>query len=105
MLLYIGLAIIGVGIAMYILHTTVYNHYLRKNDPNLSEKLRAARTKTDNFPTMQKGKRKPEIRIIHTRSNAPAWVFLLGMFSSRVFLIGILVIILSLIIGVFRWIF
>lgn len=105
MLLYIGLAIFGIGIVMYIMNFIIYNHYLRKNDPGLQEKIRAVREENKNASAKNTGKRQKEIRVIHTKSNAPAWVFLLGFFAFKVIPIGILVIILGLIVRFFRWIF
>lgn len=101
-MLYVGLAISGIGLILYITHTVLYNHYLRKNRPDILEQFRS---KPGNSHTRQKGNRDREVRVVVTESGTPGWVILLGLPAMPIFFVGIAVIILSLIIKVLGWIF
>jgi hypothetical protein len=98
-MLYIGLAISGLGVVLYILSAVLLNHYLRKNRPDV---LEHSKPKKGSSSKGQKGNKKKEIKIIVTENATPGWVALLGVPAMPLFLIGIAVIILSLVIRAFR---
>jgi hypothetical protein len=101
-MLYVGLAISGIGLILYITHTVLYNHYLRKNRPDILEHFGS---KPGNSRKKQKGNREPEVRVVITESGTPGWVILLGFPAIPIFFVGIAVTILSLIIKALVWIF
>jgi len=101
-MLYVGLAISGIGLVLYITHTILYNHYLRKNRPDVLEQLDSKR---GGSRMGQKGNKEREVRIVITESGTPGWVILLGFPAMPIFLVGIVVTILSLVIKALGWIF
>ena len=94
-MLYVGIAISGIGLILYITHTILYNHYLRKNKPDI---LKQFDSKSDSSRKKQKGNKKREVKVVVTESGTPGWIILLGFPSIPIFLVGIAVIILSLVI-------
>ena len=101
-MLYVGLAISGIGLILYITHTVLYNHYLRKNRPDILEQFGS---KPGNSRMRQKGNKEREVKIVITESGTPGWVILLGFPAMPIFFVGVVVIILSLVIKVLGWIF
>jgi len=101
-MLYIGLAISGFGVVLYIVSAVLLNYYLRKNRPDI---LEHGNSKKGSSRKKQKGSKKGEIRVVITENATPGWVALLGVPAMPVFLIGIVVIILSLVIKAFGRIF
>ena len=89
----IGLIIIIVSIVWYIIHTIIYNHYLRKQNPRLfkeAERQRIIKQKSQ------------EVQVVMTSGQTPAWVMLLGIPPIPLFFIGALIIIIRFIIGLFE---
>ena len=101
-MLYIGMVISGIGLILYITHTVLYNHYLRKNRPDILEQFGS---KPGNSRTKQKGNREREVRVVVTESGTPGWVVLLGFPAIPIFFAGIAITILSLVIKALIWIF
>jgi len=89
----IGPIIIVVSVIWYIVHTIIYNHYLRKQNPELFEEAERQRG----------GKRKSkEIQVVMTSGQTPAWVMLLGVPPIPLFFLGVLVTIIAFIISLFK---
>lgn len=97
-MIYIGLAISGIGVVLYVASAVLLNYYLRKNRPDMLEQFYsgsgASRKK-------QKGNKGKEVRIVVTENATPGWVALLGFPAIPLFIMGIAVIILSLVINAF----
>lgn len=89
----IGLIIIIVSIVWYIIHTIIYNHYLRKQNPGLFEEAEKQRI------SKQKSQ---EVQVVITSGQTPAWVMLLGMPPIPLFFLGVLITIIGFIIGLFK---
>lgn len=98
-MIYVGLAISGIGLVLYVTHTILYNHHLRKNDPDIVGLLDS---KSANRPKKKKKSGKKEVRVIAIESSTPGWVMLLGLPSIPMFFIGIVIIAISLIIKSLR---
>ena len=97
-MLYIGLAISGFGVVLYIISAVLLNYYLRKNRPDVLEQFDS---KSGDSRKKQQGNKGKEVRIVVTENATPGWVALLGFPAIPLFLIGIAVIILSLVINAF----
>ena len=95
---YIGLAISGIGVVLYVTSAILLNYYLRKNRPDI---LDQPNSKSGDSRKKQKGKKNGKIIVVITENATPGWVALLGFPAIPVFLIGIAVIILSLVINAF----
>jgi len=101
-MLYVGLAITGFGVILYIISTVLLNYYLQKNRPDVLEHFDS---KSGGSRKQQNENRDKEVRIVVTENATPGWIALLGVPAIPLFLIGVAVIILSLIIKAFGWIF
>ena len=97
-MLYVGLAISGFGVILYVISTVLLNYYLRKNRPDVLEQFDS---KSGDSHKKQKGNKDREVRVVITENAIPGWVSLLGFPAIPLFLIGIAVIILSLVINAF----
>lgn len=95
----IGLTFVLLGIVSYIVHFFSYKHYLRKNCPHILEYIGQQKNKT-----IVK-ERKKDIKVIFVRSNAPSWVFFIGVASAPLFTFGIAIMGISLLIKLLIWIF
>lgn len=100
-MLYVGLVITGLGVILYIASTVLLNYCL-KNRPDVLEKFDF---KSGGSRKKQNGNKDKEVRIVLTENATPGWVALLGIPAIPIFLVGITVVILSLIIKAFGWIF
>ncbi len=100
-MLYVGLVITGLGVILYIASTVLLNYCL-KNRPDVLEQFDS---KSGDSRKKQNGNKDKEVRIVLTENATPGWVVLLGIPAIPVFLVGITVVILSLIIKAFSWIF
>lgn len=88
----IGPIIIVVSVIWYVVHTIIYNHYLRKQNPELFEEAEKQRI----------GKRKSkEVQVVITSGQTPAWVMLLGVPPIPLFFLGVLTTIIGFIISLF----
>ncbi|MFC1714454.1 hypothetical protein ACFL6S_12365 [Candidatus Poribacteria bacterium] len=97
-MLYVGLAISGIGVVLYAVSAILLNYYLRKNRPDVLEQFDS---KSGDSRNKQKGNKGRQVRVVVTDSATPGWVALLGFPAIPLFLIGIAVIILSLVINAF----
>lgn len=95
----VGLVFVLLGISTYIVHFFSYNHYLRKNCPHILEHIEQHKNKN-----IVK-ERKKDVKVIFVRSNAPSWVFFIGVVSAPLFTIGIAIMGISLLIKFLIWIF
>jgi len=89
----LGLIIIAVSVVWYIVHTVIYNYFLRKNNLGLFDD----ETKKHGGKKGQK-----EVTVVMTSGQTTAWVMLLGMPPIPLFLIGVLVTIIGAIVSLFR---
>ena len=101
-MLYVGLVISGYGAVLYAVSAVLFNHYLRKNRPDVLERFDS---KSGGSRKKQKGDNGKEIKIVITENATPGWVAILGIPAMPLFLVGVAVIILSLIIKAFVWVF
>ncbi len=92
-MVYFGLALIVIGIVWYIVHTIIYNHYLAKNAPELLQP-RSNKSRS-------KGKKQEPVTVIVTEGQTPGWLGLLGIPPIPIFLLGLLITIVSAIVGIF----
>ena len=97
-MLYVGLAILGVGMILYIASAVLLNYYLRKNRQDVLEQLDSKSGSSHKKP---RGNKSGEVRVVVTENATPGWVALLGFPAIPLFLVGVAVIILSLIIKAF----
>jgi len=89
----IGLIIIIVSIVWYIIHMIIYNHYLRRQNPELFEEAEKQRI------NKQKSQK---VQVVITSGQTPAWVMLLGIPPIPLFFLGVLITIIGFIIGLFE---
>ena len=89
-----GAIIAGMGLALYIIHTILLNHYqfLGKNAPDA---IKSGRSKGN-----QK-ERKIRIETV-SYDDVPRWVILIGFPSMPLFVLGILVVIIALVFRLLR---
>ena len=88
----IGLIIIVISIIWYVIHAALYNHYLKKNDPGLFDKVEKQRN--------SRQKRK-EVQVVATSGQTPAWVMILGLPPIPLFILGALITVIGFIINLF----
>lgn len=91
-ILHIGLLFIGISIIWYIAHAMIYNHFLRKHNPDLFDESLRSRQHSDN--------RNKKVTIFITSGKTPVWVMLFGIFPIPILLLGILITIVALIINI-----
>ena len=91
--MYFGLALIAIGIVWYIAHAIIYNHYLSKNAP---EVLQPKPNKD-----LSKGKKRGQVTVIVTEGQTPGRVALLGIPPIPIFLLGLLITVVSVVVGIF----
>lgn len=92
-MLYIGLALIVIGIVWYLVDMEIYNRYLRKHRPEVFDESPRKRT------PHKKGR---EVTVIVTNGQTPAWIMFFGLPPLPLFLIGIVLTIVALIVNAFR---
>jgi len=97
-MLYIGLAISGFGVLLYVASAILLNYYLCKNRPDVLEQ---PNSRSGDLRKKQKGNKNGDIIVVITENAIPSWVTFLGFPAIPLFLIGIAVIILSLVINAF----
>ena len=87
----IGIALIGVGIVAYILYGIFFNFYLRKNDP---EALQWDETTVGQKRTLY---------VKHVKDGTiPGWVDMFMLVAMPSVLLGVLVILVSLVLRLWR---
>jgi hypothetical protein len=96
-----GLIVSVIGFIMYIFGTIFYNYHLRKNNPDLLENHSKIPDKTQPRWSQYK-KSNTRIQVVMTSTPLPEWVGLTLFLSIPLVLIGIVIIVLSLVIDIFR---
>ena len=75
----------GMGLALYIIHTILLNHFLGKNAPEMTKSGRSKGNQKE---------RKIRIEAV-SYDDVPRWVILIGFPSMPLFLLGILIVIIA----------
>jgi uncharacterized membrane protein len=96
-----GLIVSVIGFFMYIVGTIFYNYHLRKNNPDLLKNHSKIPDKTQPRWSQNK-KSNTRIQVVMTSTNLPKLVGMMLFLSIPLILIGIVIIILSLVIDIFR---
>jgi hypothetical protein len=84
-----GIILVAIGIACYIIHVVLLNHYLRKHAPEVL-------ARDPGMPSQR-----PR-RVFLVRGATPRWVTLLGLPAIPLFLLGIVLIAVSCLVNVLR---
>ncbi len=82
---YVGLAISGFGLVLYVVSAILLNYYLRRNRPDVLEQLDSK----SGGRKKQKRNKDREVRVVVTENATPGWVALLGFPAIPMFLVGI----------------
>jgi len=92
-MLRIGLFFISIGIIWYIIHTVIYNYFLRKHHADIYD---------DGLRSRHASKQSNKVTVIVTSGQTPVWIVLFGIPPIPLFLLGIVITILGLIINIFQ---
>jgi hypothetical protein len=84
-----GILLVAIGIACYIIHAVLLNHYLRKHAPEVL-------ARDPGVPSQR------QHRVFLVRGATPLWVMLLGLPAIPLFLLGIAFIAISCLVTVLR---
>ncbi len=96
-----GLIVSVIGFFMYIVGTIFYNYHLRKNNPDLLQNHSKILDKTNQRWSKNK-KSNTRIQVVMTSTSLPKLVGMTLFLSIPLIIVGIVIIILSLVIGIFR---
>ncbi|CDH45443.1 hypothetical protein BN874_2420004 [Candidatus Contendobacter odensis Run_B_J11] len=96
-----GLIVSVIGFFMYIVGTIFYNYYLRKNNLDLLENHSKIHDKTQSRWSQNK-KSNTRIQVVMTSTSLPKLVGMTLFLSIPLIIVGIVIIILSLVIDIFR---
>ena len=78
-----GAILVLIGVICYVVHAVLFNHYLRKNAPELLEYKSTSR-------------RKSRILIVDSEAGiTPQWIALIGIPAFPLFLLGMLIVIVA----------
>lgn len=92
-MLHIGLLLIGIGIVWYIVHTVIYNYFIRKHHPDIYD---------DDLRSRHTSKQSKKVTVVVTSGQTPVWIVLFGIPPIPLFLLGIVITIVGLIINIFQ---